>query len=229
MARITLTAAIASEAAALLAVTSQLTSSELARPSSCLPWTAAELLCHVVVATGRISQALAEPVDAAARFVGTADYYRPDERFSPAANADRIDTARQLAAALGSAAAISAELDRVSQHVLGLLAAAPDDRAIRTRHGDQMLLTGFAVTRVVELGVHGLDLAVSLDQPPWLTAQAAAVLEALLLPAGQAGELRDRLGCDQVMLIAKLTGRAPLSEPEQAILREGDVVRLTLG
>jgi uncharacterized protein (TIGR03083 family) len=229
VARSTLTAAIASESAALLTVTSQLTSSDLARPSSCPPWTAAELLGHVVVATGRIRQALAEPVDGAARLVGTADYYRPDERFSPGANADRIDAARQLAAALGSAAAISAELDRVSREVVGLLAAAPGDRMIRTRHGDRMLLTAFAVTRVVELGVHGLDLALSLDRPPWLTAQAAAVLEALLLPAGQAGELRDRFGCDQVTLIAKLTGRAPLSGPEQAILREGDVVRLTLG
>jgi uncharacterized protein (TIGR03083 family) len=229
VARTARTAAFASEAEALLSVTRTLTERDLTRISSCPPWTAGELLGHVVLATGRIRQALAEPADSSSRLVGTAGYYRPDERFSPAANADRIQTASRLTAALGSPAAISAELGRVSQDSLRLLTEAPDDRTVRTRHGDRMLLTDFACTRIVELGVHGLDLAVSLDRPPWLTSAAADVLDELLLPGGQAARLRDRLGCDQVALIGKLTGRMPVSPAEQAILRESETSRLTLG
>ena len=82
---------------------------------------------------------------------------------------------------------------------------------------------------VVELGVHGLDLADSLGRPPWLTAAAAEVLDELLLPAGGARELRARLGCDQVTLIAKLTGRVQTTEPERALLRDSGITWLTLG
>ncbi len=206
VARRTVTAAFVSEGAALLAVISQVSESDLDLPSSCPPWTAGELLSHVVVATGRIRSALAEPADGTSRLVTTPEYYRPDERFSAAANADRIETARRLAAELGTAAAMAAELDRVSREALELLASAPADRTVRTRHGDRMLLTDFASTRVVEFGVHGLDLAASLGRPPWLTRAAAAVLEELLLPAAA------RPSCApawlrRVTLIAKLTGR----------------------
>jgi hypothetical protein len=92
-----------------------------------------------------------------------------------------------------------------------------------------MLLTDFAVTRVVELGVHGLDVAISLDRTPWLTPPAAAVLDQLLLPAGAPAPLRARLGPDQVTVIAKLTGRIAMTGPEQALLRDSGISRLTLG
>ena len=46
-------------------------------------------------------------------------------------------------------------------------------RIVQTRHGDAMLLTDFLTTRVVELAVHGLDVADVLEQQPWLTAPAA--------------------------------------------------------
>lgn len=59
MTRSTLTAAFASEAEALVTVAAGLSRAELQQPSSCPPWTVGELLSHVVVATGRISQALA--------------------------------------------------------------------------------------------------------------------------------------------------------------------------
>ena len=230
MTRSTITAAFASEAEALVTVAAGLSRAELQHPGSCPPWTVGELLSHVIVATGRVRQALAGPADGPdSRLVATADYYRPDERFSPAANADRIEVASKLSARLGTAAAMSAELDRVSQDSLRLLAAAASDRTVRTRHGDRMLLTDFAVTRIVELGVHGLDLAISLDRPPWLTGPAATVLLELLLPGGQAGRVHERLGGDEVTLIAKLTGRLPLPAAEQDALRDSGVTRLTLG
>ncbi len=50
---------------------------------------------------------------------------------------------------------------------------------MRTRHGDTMLVTEFMRTRVLELAVHGLDLAASAGQAPWLTGAAAGVVEEL--------------------------------------------------
>ncbi|TNH26533.1 maleylpyruvate isomerase family protein [Micromonospora orduensis] len=93
------------------------------------------------------------------------------------------------------------------------VAAAPPERVVRTRHGDAMRLTEFLRTRVVEVGVHGLDLAVALDRPPWLTPQAAAVIADLLTggrpaPAG--------LCWDRLTLIRKTTGRAALTPAERA-------------
>jgi hypothetical protein len=110
-----------------------------------------------------------------------------------------------------------------------LLTAAPADAAIRTRHGDRMLLTDFARTRVVELAVHGLDLAFGLDMRPWMTGAAADVLIDLLVPDGHADELRVRLNCGRIGLIARLTGRTALPAADEQLLAGAGVARLTLG
>lgn len=101
MPRNAITGALAAEAAALATVVTGLADNDLGRPSPCPPWTMGELLCHVLIATDRVAQALAGPDPlASAPIVGRAEYYRPDERFSAAANADRIETARSLASRL---------------------------------------------------------------------------------------------------------------------------------
>jgi uncharacterized protein (TIGR03083 family) len=226
--------AVGAEAAALSGVASGLTDAELSWPSPCPPWTVAGLLGHVTIASGRIAQAIdAAGSDPRGMLVDAPGYYRPDHRFSPAVNADRVDVAAALAARLGTAAAISAELSRVCADSLGLLRAAPAGQLLRTRHGDLMLVSEFAITRVLELGVHGLDLAAGLRRPPWLTDEAAAVLEDLLLPGGdgprRAGDLRAAMGCDRAGLIARLTGRTALSEAEAAVLASHGTTALVLG
>jgi hypothetical protein len=90
-------AAFDAEAAALLAVTSGLTDADLAKPSPCAPWTIGELACHVLIAVSRIGPALAEPERADDPLISTAEYYRHDQRFSAATDADRIETASALA------------------------------------------------------------------------------------------------------------------------------------
>ena len=203
--------------------------SELYRPSPCPPWTAGDLLGHILIATGRVRQALAEPADDTGPLVSTAAYYRPDHRFSGVANMDRIETAQALAGQLRDPPAIAAELERRCQDTLRLIIEAPGDRTIMTRHGDRMLLADFTTTRVVELAVHGLDLATALGRAPWLTEPAGEVLEDLLVPDGDGPELRHRLGCDRAGLLARLTGRAPLSAAQSAILGDAGVVLLSLG
>jgi uncharacterized protein (TIGR03083 family) len=222
-------AALAAEADVLCAVLAPLTAADLGRASPCPPWTAGELTCHVIIGARRIAQALSGPDDPATSLITTVGYYRADERFSSEVNADRMDAARSLARQLGEADAIRTELTRACAESVRLLVSAPADRAVRTRHGDWMLLTDFARTRVVELGLHGLDLAVALDRPPWLTGDAATVLEELLLPAGNAARLRTELGCDRAALIALLTGRAEPTPAQAAALAGAGAIRLALG
>jgi uncharacterized protein (TIGR03083 family) len=217
------------EAAALLTVVSGLTDADLAELSPCAPWTVGELACHVLIGASRIGPALAEPGRADTPLISTAEYYRRDERFSAATNADRIETARALAASLPGSAAIAAELSRRCQESAELLAAAPPGRTLITRHGDRMLLIDFARTRVAELALHGLDLARGLSRPPWLTSEATDVLEDLLLPAGGSSTLCRDLKCDRVGLIARLTGRVRLSRAEQQVLSNANISRLAFG
>jgi uncharacterized protein (TIGR03083 family) len=223
------TGALAAEADALSAALAGLTAADLDLASPCPPWTVAELTCHVIIGARRIADTLRAPNDPAAPVIATVGYYRPDERFSAAVDADRIHAARDLASRLGGPNAIRAELALACAESVGLLTRAPAGRIVRTRHGDWMLLTDFARTRVVELGLHGLDLANALDWPPWLTGEAATVLEELLLPAGNATRLRARLGCDRAALIALLTGRADPAPAQAAVLATAGAVRLALG
>jgi uncharacterized protein (TIGR03083 family) len=223
--------AFRAEAAALSEVIAGLSDRDLRGPSPCPPWTIAGLLCHVVIAAGRIGPAI-DAARPAGELVTAAGYYEPDVRFSAAVNADRIDVAAALAARLGTAAAIGAELTAATRRSLELLETAPPHQEVRTRHGDRMLLSQFAITRVVELAVHGLDAAAGLGRSPWLTEQAAAVLADLLLPGRSRRDvdrLADRLGVDRAGLVAALTGRAALSPADEATLTEHGVTRLALG
>lgn len=236
--------ALAAEGAALTATVASLAPGDLALASPCPPWTTGQLLGHILIGADRIAPALAAAArlaDGAAPVtrlglpsgtpapISPAAYYRPDHRFSAAVNSDRIDAAITLAASLPTVPELHAELARRHSESLDLLTAAPADAVAMTRHGDLMLLTDFAVTRVAELGLHGLDLAIGLNRQPWLTGAAAAVLEDLLLPSGHAARLAERLRCDRIGLIAMLTGRAPQPPAAAAEFAAAGAVRLSLG
>lgn len=203
------------------------------RPSTCPPWNVAELLNHVRIAVGRLTAVLTspepEPGSRGAALVDAVGYYRPDHRFSPATNADRVGTAQRHAAGLATATEAVRYFEQDWRRAWALTLAAPPDRVVRTRHGDQMLLIEFLRTRVVELAVHGLDLAASLDRDPWMTAQAASLIEDLILPAGTANAVRAETGWDRITLIAKVTRRRPLTDAEAAWINLQPVRWLTLG
>ena len=179
--------AFGAEARQLSGVLAGLDEAAFARPTACDPWTVAELVCHMRMAVGRLPGMLAAPEPAGPDLVPAAGYYRADQRFSPATNADRIQSAQRGAAALAGAAARARDFDAARRQAESALRDAAPGRVVRTRHGDPMLVTEFLRTRVLELAVHGLDLAAALDREPWMTFQAAQVTEDLLLPAGAAG------------------------------------------
>ena len=221
--------AFGAESRRLAEVVAGLDDAAFARPTRCDPWTVAELVCHVAMAVRRLPGMLAAPEPAGPGLVPAAGYYRADQRFSAATNADRIQSAQRGAAVLASPAARAGDFGDACQQAWAALRAAPPGRAVRTRHGDRMLLTEFLRTRVLELAVHGLDLAAALGRPPWMTAQAADVTENLLLPAAKAARLCAGTGWDQVTLIAGLTGRRPVTPAETRLIQAAGAGWLALG
>ncbi|GIJ11621.1 maleylpyruvate isomerase N-terminal domain-containing protein [Micromonospora andamanensis] len=209
------------------AVLRTLDRSDLDRPTRCTPWTVADLLAHVRTGAGRLADMLATTVPGPAR-VDAAGYFGA-AKFLPQVDADRVESARSEATRHRSqelAAGPGTGFDRAWRATLAAVDAHPADRVVRTRHGDPMTVTEFLRTRVVEVGVHGLDLAEALDRPPWLTPTAARVI-ADLLTGGQ--PLPADLGWDRLTLIFKATGRSPRSRAEQDALDAAGIRLLAFG
>ncbi|MFG1837402.1 maleylpyruvate isomerase N-terminal domain-containing protein [Micromonospora sp. NPDC049175] len=215
--------AFAAECARLTEILAELVDADLDRPTDCPPWTVRELVAHVRTGVGRLTDMLAAPAPPRAE-VDAAGYFGL-AKFTPTVDADRIAGARRDASP-ADRAALATEFERAWRATDAAVAAAPPDRVVRTRHGDAMGVTEFLRTRVVEVGVHGLDLAAALGRPPWLTPPAAEVIADLLTggrpaPAG--------LRWDRLTLIRKTTGRAALTAPERSAIDAADFRWLTFG
>nr|MDT0659746.1 maleylpyruvate isomerase N-terminal domain-containing protein [Micromonospora sp. DSM 115978] len=181
------------------------------RPTNCPPWRVRDLVAHVCAATGRVTEMLARPAPPAA-LVDAAGYFSP-AKFAAAIDAARVDDAVRGAAGGGHQLAVT--FDRTRRAAEAAVVAAPPGRLVRTRHGDAMTVPDFLATRVVELGVHGWDLAAALGRPTWLTEAAGAVIADLLATSPAAVQLPETLGWDPPTLIAKATGRLPLTDRER--------------
>jgi uncharacterized protein (TIGR03083 family) len=222
-------AAFGAESQRLSQVVAAADDAAFARLSPCAPWTVAELAYHVRLSMGRLPGMLAAPEPAGTGLVPAAAYYQNDHRFSATTNAERIQSAQRGAAALPGSAARARDFAWTRQQAWTALQAAPSGRVVQTRHGDRMLLTDFVRTRVLELAVHGLDLAAALNRQPWMTPLAADVTQELLLPAEAAARLQDKTGWNQVTLIAKLTGRRPVKPAETQLIQSAGIQQLALG
>lgn len=214
-------AAFRDECARLVAELRDLTEADLHRPTNCPPWTVQELLAHVHTGVGRLAGMLAAPAPPRAQ-VDAAGYFGA-AKFTPPVDAARIEGGHRAGRQL-DAAALADDLDRVRRATLNAVDAQPPGRLVLTRHGDAMTMVEFLRTRVVEVGVHGLDLAAALDRQPWLTPAAAAVV-ADLLTGGR--PVPAALNWDRLTLIRKTTGRTPLTPVEQAVIDAADFRWLT--
>lgn len=181
-------------------------------PTRCAPWNVSDLLAHVRVVIAWLPGMLAAPAPTRAE-VSAVEYYQPADRFAPDTNAARIALAQDHAAEQVSGAALADDFNATWQQVDQLCRAEPEGRVVRTRHGDPMLLSEFLLTRVVEVAVHGLDLADALGREPWLTSQAADLVQDLLLGPDGAAAL-EKLGWGQLRFLRKATGREPITREE---------------
>ncbi|WP_240646860.1 maleylpyruvate isomerase N-terminal domain-containing protein [Streptomyces globisporus] len=101
--------------------------------------------------------------------ISAVEYYRPDDRFSPQTNGKRIALAQDRAARPPDGGAFAEDFAATWRRAYRLCRDQPGGRTVRTRHGGAMLLSEFVLTRVVEVAVHGLDLADALGREAWLT------------------------------------------------------------
>ncbi|MFC6568808.1 maleylpyruvate isomerase N-terminal domain-containing protein [Actinoplanes utahensis] len=214
------------EAECLSRAAAGLSEEEWRLPTRCEPWTVRELLGHVRVVIAWLPGMLtaAEPAKAE---VSAVDYYRPDDRFDVPTNTARIGVAQDYAAGLGSGAALVEDFTATWQLVDRQCRAEREDRVVRTRHGDAMLLSQFLLTRVVEIAVHGLDIADALGRPPWLTRQAGDVVMELQLGPDWRSAMRE-LGWDRLTFLRKATGRQRLESADAARVERLGMRWLTL-
>ncbi|WP_420311006.1 maleylpyruvate isomerase N-terminal domain-containing protein [Streptomyces sp. YS-B37] len=215
------------EASQLARAMTGVSADEWRLPTRCAPWKVSDLLAHVRVVIAWLPDMLAAPATTHAQ-VSAAEYYRPDDRFTPDTNAARIALAQDHAAEQLSGAALVDDFNATWQQVDLLCRAEPEGRVVRTRHGDAMLLSEFLVTRVVEVAVHGLDLADALGREPWLTSQAADLVQGLLLgPDGTAA--LEKLSWGRLYFLRKATGREPITRDEALDVNRLGIRWLTLG
>ncbi|MEV6637074.1 maleylpyruvate isomerase N-terminal domain-containing protein [Actinoplanes sp. NPDC051470] len=167
------------------------------RPTRCAPWLVKDVVGHLVTTMSRLPGMIAGPAPTVAS-VTAADYYRAGSRFAGDTDADRIESARRRAASADPATLVEA-LSMACHESISLGANQLPARVVQTRHGDAMLLSEFLSTRVVELGLHGLDIADAAARPPWITAAATDHLLRLLFPDT----------APKIALLRLATGRGP--------------------
>jgi uncharacterized protein (TIGR03083 family) len=173
-------AAFRAEAHAFAAALAGLRTADWDRPTRCTPWLVRDVVGHLVTTVSRVPGMVAGETPSRADTTA-AGYYRADERFGPDTDAERVESARGRAAS-ASPAALTEELAGACREAVEGCAGQPAGRIVRTRHGDAMLLSDFLTTRVVELALHGLDIADAAGRPPWITAAATDHLLRLLFP-----------------------------------------------
>ncbi|WP_051023025.1 maleylpyruvate isomerase N-terminal domain-containing protein [Nocardia pneumoniae] len=210
--------AFRAESSRLSEVLGELTEAQFALATPCPPWNVAELAVHITSAVARVLAGLDAPAPPRAD-IAAADYYRP-AIFDAAANAERVRMAQRDAANYRNATAITAAFDDTWRRTDTAISAQPADRLITTRWGDGILLSEFMITRVVELVLHGLDLAIALGASAWTTPEAAAVVGDFL----QIEPAITHLGWDRRTALAKASGRCALSTEESAELARLNII-----
>ncbi|MBZ9594093.1 maleylpyruvate isomerase N-terminal domain-containing protein [Streptomyces erythrochromogenes] len=215
------------EAEALTHAMSELSPADWQLPTRCTPWSVLDLLGHVCVVIDWLPGMLDAPAPDEPE-ISAAEYYRPDDRFSPRTNDRRIALAQDRAAGSADGAAFARDFAAAWQRVDQLCRVQRVGRTVRTRHGDAMLLSEFLLTRVVEVAVHGLDLADALGRKPWLTPAAGDAVTELLLGTEHVTAV-DALGWSRARFLRKATGREPLNAAEAVQVEQLGMRWLALG
>lgn len=195
-----------------LALTEQLRlceEADFARRTRLPAWTVKELVGHLSRGMGRIRWALSRLAPAVAD-TDAVTYWR---RYDPAtAASDIAGRASEIAARFPTGPAIVDEFESTWRESTQLAVAVPPDRIVGT-WGPTLRLDDYLATRLLEVSVHGLDLAAALDRPPWLTPGGAQVTRWILSellgtepPATQA--------MHDISFIEAGTGRRPLTRAE---------------
>lgn len=157
-------------------------------------WSTRELAAHTLRAFITIDGYLAAQPTVDRVLADAAEYYQTalsDVGVHQGVASRARQAARQLIDPVG-------EAEVTVSHTLALVAATADDEPVNTFAG-QITLVEYLATRVVELGVHTLDLQRATGQPAELHPDTSAVIVSVLTALAS-----------PVTLILALTGRAAL-------------------
>lgn len=166
------------------------------RPGALGEWTTRELTAHTLRAFITIDGYLAAQPTVDRVLADAAEYYQAglaEAGVHQGVLTRARQAARQMIDPVGEAEATVAQ-------TLALVASTADDEPVNTFAG-QITLVEYLATRVVELGVHTLDLQRATGQYPELHPDTSAVILSVL--QGLAAP---------VPLILALTGRSPLPD-----------------
>jgi uncharacterized protein (TIGR03083 family) len=205
--------ALRQECQRISSVADALTEPDFARPTRLPVWNVKEVLAHLCLEVEATTAVLDELPPAVVQ-TSAVSYWRsydPDAEGGPIA-----DAARERAATFASGAELAEIWGEVWRSAVHVASLHDGSRAVR-EEGLGMTLNDFLETRVVEVTVHGLDLADALGRPAWASLEAlrttTITLDALLgIPAPSA------LAWDDVTFVEKATGRRPLTSDERLVL-----------
>ena len=171
-----ITFVLAGECARTAETLAGLDEASFALPTRCPPWDVKELAGHLWRGLDRLPSYLAEPpADAAAH--DAVSYFRYDA----AAEAPEIVTrSAEVAARFDTGAELARSFSEHWRACVDAARAADPARLLRTRASAGIRLDEFCATRVLEVAVHGLDLARALGLEPWITRAGADVTTAIL-------------------------------------------------
>lgn len=182
---------------------------DLTRPTRCDAWDVRGLIGHLIRDVDRIVTYLAASPPDLTPSAGDIDAVAYFRAFDPAQAAPGVaERSRETAAAYATRDALVEGFAQMWRHAVEAATAAGPERIVTVAGGQTLRLADYVPTRVLEMTVHGLDLADALGVPPWTTPGAAEVTRDLLVGLLE----RDPpAGWDDTTFFDKGTGRAPLS------------------
>ena len=165
-------------------------------PSALAEYQVGELAAHTLLATARLESVLADPPPTDASVVDLAGFYGPnrvDDASTPDVGLHPLIRAAAAEAAQRGCDRVAADLRAVVDRLRAALPGADPSRLVpvlNVRHGATPL-EAYVRSRVVELVVHGDDLAASVGLPYGVPAAAVDVtLDVCLeLARARAGDL----------------------------------------
>ena len=206
--------ALSGESAAAEAALRALPDAAFDRPTRCTAWDVRGLTGHMLRDVDRIVDYLAAPAPSEADATA-ASYFT---RYDPVADApDVAKRSIDRAAGFATTGELVEAFAATWRRAIDLARAEGPGRLVEVSWGPTMRLDDYLDTRVLEMAVHGLDLADALGEPPWLTPEGGAIVRDILTTLlGGAPPA----AWDDAELADKGTGRAPLTEQDRAALGE---------
>lgn len=203
--------ALAAESVAAEAALRATSSDGFGRQTRCPAWDVRGLAGHMLRDVDRIPEYLAAPAPAEAD-TGAASYFTS---YDPADAPDVAARSIERAASFASTDDLVDAFALTWRSGVDLARREGPDRLVQVQWGPRLRLDDYLDTRVLELAVHGLDLADALGIDPWLSVDGGAIVRALLTSLLEAPPPQE---WDDVELADKGTGRVPLSPRDRDAL-----------